>query len=176
MDSENVMATNLIEEVDQMSEEKLKSILEAILFAASAPISLAQFQDALPGLGKRAIRNGLTELGNDYQELGRSFHLTEIAKRLPNLHASRIFRMDSEVLYPTGFALRCLRSALETLAIVAYKLSRSHVLMSQQFAVSIATASLIHFLKKGLVRIAGRKAGTLIAPSQLPTNSSSNSD
>ena len=48
MDSENAIAVNPIEEIDRMSEQKLKSILEAILFAASEPITLDQFQSALP--------------------------------------------------------------------------------------------------------------------------------
>ena len=157
MDSENVMATHLIEEVDQMSEEKLKSILEAILFAASAPISLDQFQDALPGLGKRAIRNGLTELGNDYQELGRSFHLTEIANGY-QICTRPEYSEWIQKFYTRQVRVTLSPSALETLAIVAYKQPVTRADVAAIRGVN-SDSVLNSLLEKGLVRIAGRKAG-----------------
>ena len=82
MDAEHITNVNLIEEIEEielMSVRELKSILEAILFAASEPISVDQFQSTLPEIGRRAIRRGLAELRDDYEEMRRSFHLVEIA-------------------------------------------------------------------------------------------------
>ena len=79
MDSEYVTAVDPIEESDPISVRKPKLILEAILFAASEPILMEQFQAVLPELDKRAIRRELDELRQDYQEMRRSFRLVEIA-------------------------------------------------------------------------------------------------
>ncbi|MDD9975151.1 MAG: SMC-Scp complex subunit ScpB, partial [Candidatus Poribacteria bacterium] len=79
MDSEYVTAVDPVEEPGPISMPKPKSILEAILFAASEPISVDQFQAVLPELDKRAIRRELDELRQDYQEMRRSFRLVEIA-------------------------------------------------------------------------------------------------
>ena len=111
---------NLIEKIETMSDEKLKSILEAILFAASEPISLDQFQSALPEIGKRAIRRGLGELSDDYEEMGRSFHLVEIANGYQICSRSE-YSEWIEKFYTRQVRVTLSPSALETLAIVAYK-------------------------------------------------------
>lgn len=157
MNSENVTAVNPTEEVYLTSVQKLKSILEAILFAASEPISLEQFQDTLPGLGKRAIRNGLAELSNDYQELGRSFHLVEIANGY-QICSRPEYSEWIEKFYTRQVRVTLSPSALETLAIVAYKqpITRADVAAIRGVNSDSVLNSL---LEKGLVRIAGRKTG-----------------
>ena len=52
MDSEYLTALDPIEESDAIWAQKPKLILEAILFAASEPISLEQFQAVLTELDK----------------------------------------------------------------------------------------------------------------------------
>ena len=157
MDSEYVTPVDPIEEIDLMSDEKLKSILEAILFAASDPISLDQFQSALPEIGKRALRRGLSELRDDYEEMGRSFHLVEIA------HGYQICSRPEYSEWIEKFYTRQVRvtlspSALETLAIVAYKqpITRADVATIRGVNSDSVLNSL---LEKGLVRITGRKDG-----------------
>ena len=157
MDSENVTTVNPIEEVYLTSVQKLKSILEAILFAASEPISLDQLQDALPGLGKRALRNGLAELGNDYQELGRSFHLIEIANGY-QICTRPEYSEWIQKFYTRQVRVTLSPSALETLAIVAYKQPVTRADVAAIRGVN-SDSVLNSLLEKGLVRIAGRKAG-----------------
>lgn len=148
---------NLIEEIETMSDEKLKSILEAILFAASEPISLDQFQSALPEIGKRAIRRGLGELSDDYEEMGRSFHLVEIANGYQICSRSE-YSEWIEKFYTRQVRVTLSPSALETLAIVAYKqpITRSDVATIRGVNSDSVLNSL---LEKGLVRITGRKDG-----------------
>ena len=157
MDSELVTPVNPIEDMDLMSDEKLKSILEAILFAASEPISLDQFQSALPGIGKRAIRKGLAELSNDYKEMGRSFHLVEIANGY-QICSRPEYSEWIEKFYTRQVRVTLSPSALETLAIVAYKqpITRSDVATIRGVNSDSVLNSL---LEKGLVRITGRKDG-----------------
>ena len=157
MDSENVIAVNPIEEMDLMSEQKLKSILEAILFAASEPISMEQFQDALPGIGKRAIRKTLTVLQDEYQEIDRSFHLVEIANGY-QMCTRPEYSEWIQKFYTRQVRVTLSPSALETLAIVAYKqpITRADVAAIRGVNSDSVLNSLV---EKRLVRITGRKEG-----------------
>lgn len=157
MDSEYVTAVDPVEEPDPTALPKSKSILEAILFAASEPISVEQFQAVLPELDKRAIRRELDELRQDYQEMRRSFRLVEIA------NGYQICTCPQYAEWIQKFYTRQVRvtlspSALETLAIVAYKqpITRADVAVLRGVNSDSVLNSL---LEKGLVRIAGRKAG-----------------
>ena len=157
MDSENLTTVSLIEEIDLMPDHKLKSILEAILFAASEPISVKQFQDALPGLDKRVIRRGLTELRDAYQEMDRSFHLIEIASGY-QICTRPEYAEWIQKFYTRQVRVKLSPSALETLAIVAYKqpITRADVAAIRGVNSDSVLNSLV---EKGLVRIAGRKKG-----------------
>lgn len=157
MDSEYVTAVDPIEEPDPTALPKPKSILEAILFAASEPISVEQFQAVLPELDKRAIRRELDELRQDYQEMRRSFRLVEIA------NGYQICTCPQYAEWIQKFYTRQVRvtlspSALETLAIVAYKQPITRADVAALRGVN-SDSVLNSLLEKGLVRIAGRKAG-----------------
>ena len=157
MDSENVIAVNPIEETDLMSEQKLKSILEAILFAASEPISIEQFQDALPEVGKRDIRKALTALHDAYQEIDRSFHLVEIANGY-QICTRPEYSEWVQKFYTRQVRVTLSPSALETLAIVAYKqpITRADVAAIRGVNSDSVLNSLV---EKRLVHITGRKEG-----------------
>jgi len=157
MDSDHLTAVVSIEEVDIISEQKLKSILEAILFAASEPISIEQFQDALPEVGKRAIRKALTALQDDYQEIDRSFHLVEIANGY-QVCTRPEYSEWIQKFYTRQVRVTLSPSALETLAIVAYKqpITRADVAAIRGVNSDSVLNSLV---EKRLVRITGRKEG-----------------
>ena len=157
MDSEYITAVDPVEEPDPISMPKPKSILEAILFAASEPISVDQFQAVLPELDKRAIRRELDELRQDYQEMRRSFRLVEIA------NGYQICTCPQYAEWIQKFYTRQVRvtlspSALETLAIVAYKQPITRADVAALRGVN-SDSVLNSLLEKGLVCIAGRKAG-----------------
>lgn len=157
MDSDNLTTVVSIEEVDLMSEQKLKSILEAILFAASEPISMEQFQDALPEVGKRAIRSALTALQDEYQERDRSFHLVEIANGY-QMCTRPEYSEWIQKFYTRQVRVTLSPSALETLAIVAYKqpITRADVAAIRGVNSDSVLNSLV---EKRMVRITGRKEG-----------------
>ncbi|MYB93626.1 SMC-Scp complex subunit ScpB [Candidatus Poribacteria bacterium] len=157
MDSDNLTTVVSIEEVDLMSEQKLKSILEAILFAASEPISMEQFQDALPDVGKRAIRKALTALQDEYQEIDRSFHLVEIANGY-QVCTRPEYSEWIQKFYTRQVRVTLSPSALETLAIVAYKqpITRADVAAIRGVNSDSVLNSLV---EKRMVRITGRKEG-----------------
>ena len=157
MDSEYVTLVEPIDDPASMSEQALKSVLEAILFAASEPISLKQFQGVLSGLDARIIRKVLGTLRDDYQEMGRSFHLAEIANGY-QICTRPQYSAWIQKFYTQQVRVTLSPPALETLAIVAYKqpVTRADVAAIRGVNSDSVLNSLI---EKGLVSIAGRKAG-----------------
>ena len=157
MDSEYVTALDPIEESDAIWAQKPKLILEAILFAASEPISVEQFQAVLPELDKRAIRTELDELRQDYQEMRRSFRIVEIANGY-QICTSPQYSAWIQKFYTRQVRVKLTPSALETLAIVAYKqpITRADVAALRGVNSDSVLNSLV---EKGLVCIAGRKNG-----------------
>jgi segregation and condensation protein B len=157
MDSEYVTAVDPMEEPDPISAQKPKLILEAILFAASEPISVEQFQAVLPELDKRAIRRELDELRQDYQELRRSFRIIEIANGYQICTCPQYSEWIQK-FYTQQVRVTLSPSALETLAIVAYKQPVTRADVAAIRGVN-SDSVLNSLLEKGLVSIAGRKAG-----------------
>ena len=157
MDSEYVTAVDPAEEPDPIEAQKPKLILEAILFAASEPISVEQFQGVLSGLDKRAIRRELDELRQDYQEMRRSFRLVEIANGY-QICTSPQYSAWIQQFYTRQVRVKLSPSALETLAIVAYKQPVTRTDVAALRGVN-SDSVLNSLLEKGLVRIAGRKDG-----------------
>ena len=157
MDSEYLTVADSIEELDAIPAQKPKLILEAVLFAASEPISVEQFQAVLPELDKRAIRTELDELRQDYQEMRRSFRLVEIANGY-QICTSPEYSEWIQKFYTRQVRVKLSPSALETLAIVAYKqpVTRTDVATLRGVNSDSVLNSLI---EKGLVCIAGRKDG-----------------
>ncbi len=137
--------------------ENPKAILEAILFAASEPISLHQFQEVLPELDKRTLRNALNELQDDYWQMERSFQLVEIANGY-QIRSDPHYAAWIQKFYTRQVRVKLTPSALETLAIVAYKqpITRTDVASLRGVNSDSVLNSLV---EKGLVCIAGRKEG-----------------
>ena len=157
MDSEYVTIVDPIDDPASMSEQTLMPIVEAILFAASEPISMKQFQAVLVGLDARTIRKVLDALRDDYQEMERSFHLVEVANGYQICTRPQYSKWIQK-FYTQQVRVKLSPSALETLAIVAYKqpVTRADVAAIRGVNSDSVLNSLI---EKGLVSIAGRKAG-----------------
>ena len=157
MDSEYVTLVDPVDDPASLSEESLKSIVEAILFAASEPISVKQFQAVLLGLDARTLRKVLDALRDDYQEMERSFYLVEIANGY-QICTRPQYAAWIQKFYTQQVRVTLSPSALETLAIVAYKqpVTRADVAAIRGVNSDSVLNSLV---EKGLVSIAGRKAG-----------------
>ncbi len=140
-----------------MSPTEIKSILEAILFAANEPISIKQFTQVLGDVSTHDIREQLIALEDDYQAANRSFQLIEIANGF-QVCSRPEYRDWIEKFYTRQVRVRLSPPALETLAIVAYKqpVTRTEVEEIRGVNSDSVVNSLI---QKGLIRIAGRKPG-----------------
>ena len=148
MDATDTLAPNL---------DEVKSILEAILFAASEPISLEQFSQLFDDVSVRQIRQQLMRLRDEYQETNRSFQLIEIANGF-QICTDRAYYQWIEKFYTRQIRVKLSPSALEALAIVAYKqpVTRSEV---EEIRGVNSDSVLSSLIEKRMLRIAGRKPG-----------------
>lgn len=134
--------------------DELERTIEAFLFSAARPLSARDVQAWLPDEPFERIKAALEGLVREYESLGRSFHLREVAGgfqfRTRTAYSQAILKMLS-----TSPA-RLSRAALETLAIIAYK--QPIIRHEIERLRGVDTGSILRtLLEKDLIRIMGRK-------------------
>ncbi|NJD37421.1 MAG: SMC-Scp complex subunit ScpB [Geobacter sp.] len=137
-----------------MSHPTLKAIIEGLLFVADGPLSLDQLTELLHDYDRASVRLAVQELRDDYEQRGAGVHLVEVAggwqlRTIPELmpFLSRMVK---------GRPARFSQSALETLAIIAYRqpITRQEI----EYLRGVDTGAVIKtLLEKKLVRILGKK-------------------
>lgn len=137
-----------------MERDRLRSILESLLFAAGGPLTLQRMCELLEGIETKEIVSLLAELQSEYEAAGRGFQLAEVAGgyqlRTPKDNADWIKRLHQ------GRAARMTRPMLETLAIIAYKqpITRAEIENIRGVDVDGVVATL---MERRLLRIVARK-------------------
>lgn len=133
----------------------LKGIVEAILFVSGEPISVDRLQGVVEGVSRVELTSALRALQADYAAEGRGLQVIEIAGGFqmatrPDC-APWVKRLEKA---KAGAKLS--RSAMETLAIIAYKQPLVRADMEQIRGVDSAGV-LKTLLDRRLIRIVGRK-------------------
>lgn len=131
-----------------------KLIIEAILFSSDKPITVKEIHSCLPDAKISDIKSALEVLKYEYEAMGRSFELKDVASGYQ-------FRSRSEY---GPYILRMLqtspnrlsRAAMETLAIIAYKQPILRHEIERLRGVDVG-GILRTLLEKELIRIMGRK-------------------
>jgi segregation and condensation protein B len=137
-----------------MDERDIKPILEGVLFVSGTPTRLETLIEILPDLGPDAIRRGIQEIQADTNDDSRGIELVEVAGgyqfRTKPRWADWINRMKKVK------AVKLSRSALETLAIIAY---RQPVIRPEIEQIRGADSGWVlrTLMEKGLVKMMGRK-------------------
>ncbi len=133
----------------------LKGILEAILFVSSEPVPVTRFMSIVGTVSKAEVIQALGILTHDLDQNGRGIQLVQIAGgyRLVTKqeYGPWLKRMDK-----TKAVQKLSRSAMESLAIIAYKqpLVRSEI----EEIRGVETSGVLRTLcERKLVRIVGRK-------------------
>lgn len=165
-DVPEVEAVNIIEETngapDQSLDDnrvrgmgELQAILEALLFVSSEPLSLARLVAVVGNVPKVEVEEALRNIGQALESEGRGVRLTVVAGGYRLItkqdYAPWVKRLDK-----AKPAAKLSRSALESLAIIAYKqpLVRSEI----EEIRGVETSGVIRtLLERKLVRIVGRK-------------------
>jgi segregation and condensation protein B len=137
-----------------LDEERLKAILESLLFAAGEPVSLNRLAAILDSVPKEEIRNALVALGSQYAQGGRGLTVEEVAGGY-QLRTRKEFALQIRKLL-AGKPPRLSRSLLETLAIVAYRQPVTRPEIEQVRGVDCGGV-LETLLERRLIKIGGRK-------------------
>ncbi|TKB78298.1 MAG: SMC-Scp complex subunit ScpB [Nitrospira sp.] len=134
---------------------ELQAILEALLFVSSEPLSVARLVTVMGNVPKSDVEEALRHLGQALDQDGRGVRLAVVAggyRLVTKLdYAPWIKRLDK-----AKTSAKLSRSALESLAIIAYKqpLVRSEV----EEIRGVETSGVLRtLLERKLVRIVGRK-------------------
>ena len=133
----------------------LKGILEALLFVTAEPIPVTRFLALLGAVTKQEVDQALASLSHDYEQEGRGLQLAEVAggyRIVTKAEFAPWLKRLEKVKAPSKLS----RSALESLAIIAYKqpIVRAEV---EQIR-GVETSGVIRtLLERKLVRIVGRK-------------------
>jgi segregation and condensation protein B len=136
-------------------KDEVKEVIEALLFVHQHPLTVDNISKIMGDeAGKKVIKEALEELVTDYQGMGRSFQLMEVGEgyqfRTKAEYAPWIRNLRK--VKPT----RLSQSALETLAIVAYRQPIVRAEIEHVRGVDSGWV-LNSLLEKGLIKILGRK-------------------
>lgn len=137
-----------------MEHDRLRSVLESLLFATETPLTVHRLSEVLGGIEKKEIVAVLEELQTEYETAGRGFRLIEVAggyqMRTPKENADWVKSLFR------GRPARISRATLETLAIIAYKqpIIRAEIEAIRGVDVDGVLSTL---LERRLVRIVARK-------------------
>ncbi len=138
-----------------LSEEEARPVVEALLFATTEPMSLARIAGIMPGIPQPALRRVIAGLQASYDEEGRGIQIVEVAggwqMATRKQHAPYL-----EKLFHQKKRTPLSPSALETLAIIAYK---QPIIRAEIEAIrGVDSSGVIRALSDaGLVRIVGKK-------------------
>ena len=134
---------------------ELKRLLEAVLFAADRPVPVETLCSVLSGSPEEEVRKALGEMSREYEETGRSFVLRELAGGFLFL-THPAFEPWVRKLYRGRLTMRLSRSALETIAVVAYRQPVTKQTIENIRGVNV-DAVLHTLLERKLIRITGRE-------------------
>jgi segregation and condensation protein B len=133
---------------------ELSSIIESLIFSAEAPLSIDRLCELLGEFERDQIKSAVAELVEYYQERAGGFELTEVAggwqfRTRPAFHGYITRHIKTRTA-------RFSQSALETLAIIAYRQPVTRAEVEHLRGVDCGGV-LKSLLEKHLVRILGKK-------------------
>ena len=137
-----------------MDEFDIRPILESLLFVSDTPIRLETLIEMLPEFGQEIILKGIEQIQTDCREVSRGVELVEVAGgyqyRTKPQWAEWVNRLKKVK------AVKLSQSALETLAIIAY---RQPVIRPEIEQIRGVDSGWVvrTLMEKGLVKMMGRK-------------------
>lgn len=142
-------------QAEGVDQRELKAILEAVLFVSSEPVPLARLVSVLGSVNKADVEQALTQLTQDLEQDDRGVQLVQVAGGY-RVMTKPDYAPWIKKLEKAKTMQKLSRSALESLAIIAYKqpLVRSEI---EQIRGVETSGVLRTLLERKLIRIVGRK-------------------
>ena len=139
-----------------MAFEQINSIVEALLFASDTPLSVHKLRGILPDMEALAIRRVVDALNEEYERTERAFRIVTVAGGFQMVTLPQYGKWIKQ-LYRERAATRLSPSALEALAIIAFK---QPVIRSEIEAIrGVNTDGVLKTLmERDLIRIFGRSS------------------
>jgi segregation and condensation protein B len=144
-----------VAEVPPDIKKNLKHIIEAVLFAADEPLSVARIKEILNiSLETRELRKAISEINHKLQADKRPFEIVEVAGGF-QFRTVLAYQKYIKALFKDKAVRRLSHQALETLAIVAYKqpVSKSEIEGIRNVNTDVAMKTL---LERRLIKILGK--------------------
>jgi segregation and condensation protein B len=130
-----------------------EQIVEALLFAATAPLTENRLREILHCSNEELVR-AIDHLNQEHETTKRAFRIHRIAQGY-QLYTREEYAEYVRCLFKTTRAQRLTRASLETLAIVAYRQPVTKPEIEQLRGVD-TTAPLLTLLERRLILLAGR--------------------
>jgi len=138
-----------------MELNEAKKIIEALLFTSEKPITIEQMKEVLEEAELKDIKAAILELKSEYETLGRSFKVFEVAGGY-QMVTEPMFAEYLKKFYRVKSKDKLSKPALETLAIIAYRQPITKAEMEDIRGVNVD--GVINTLSdRLLIRITGRK-------------------
>ncbi|OHB93636.1 MAG: SMC-Scp complex subunit ScpB [Planctomycetes bacterium RIFCSPHIGHO2_12_42_15] len=134
--------------------DKIKPIIESLIFAAEEPITLRKLVDIIGDIDSAQVLEAITQLKNDYETQGRSFQIEEIAGGYQLFTKPEYYEWIVKLRKKSG-ETKLSQASLETLAIIAYK---QPILRADVESIrGVQSGQIIRLLmEKDLVKVLGR--------------------
>ena len=145
---------------DFFDELRLKHIVEALLFASQSPVSIAQIVEVLVAVDPQThvfeteIPALIEELNGDYAATGRIFRIEKIGDGYSFKTDVRTHRWLQHIQHE-NINRKLTQSAIETLAIIAYKQPITKPVVDSIRGVD-SGHMVRQLLEKGLIEVGGR--------------------
>jgi len=153
--SENAGAEIVDSQAEAIDARELKAILEAVLFVSPEPVPIARLVSVIGTVSKAEVAEALKILAHELDQDGRGIQLVQVAGGY-RLVTKQEYGPWLKRMEKAKAAQKLSRSALESLAIIAYKqpLVRSEI----EEIRGVETSGVLRtLLERKLVRIVGRK-------------------
>lgn len=105
-----------------------RAIIEAALYAADRPLTLAEIKKLISTSSETYVRKILEDLKKDYNKKGGPFYLAETGKDTYTLRLNEEFLPKLEGVIPK---IRLTRGAIKTLAMIAYNQNISQAKLAE---------------------------------------------
>lgn len=151
----NRIAVESINTAEPIEPAKAKQIIEALLFASSRPMTIAEIRKVMKSFRPGEIDKMAQELKTEYETNRRGFEIREIAGGY-EVVTRKEFAPWLLKLEIQKKAKQATQSALETLAILAYKQPVTKAEIEALRGVDV-TGVLDTLVGRGLIKIVGKK-------------------
>ncbi len=140
-----------------MAVQEFKSVIEALVFSAREPLSIAKIREIIEDDGVKPVdvRSVIDTLNSEYERDGRAFRIFSLNDAY-EFRTSAEFGVFIEKLFSIKKTFRLSKSALETVAIIAYNqpVTRIEIEMIRSVNVSYTLTKL---LELELIKVVGQK-------------------